>query len=496
MLKIRKVKTSSGKTAVQVILYKDYKRKVLKHIGSGKDDAEIQLLKLQANQFIKDYTQQLSVFPSDNPNMLLFIEHTECIGFYYGFFYTTIQTLIEQIGFSKVCNSLLQDLVTIRILEPASKLRSIELLKSYFGINHRRQNYYNEALKWLELKEQVQRTVLSFAQKVYSLDSTLMFYDVTTLYFETFEGDELRKTGFSKDNKAQQPQILVGLMVNKDGFPIAFDIYPGNTFEGHTIIPTIKSFMKLHEVKNLTVVADAAMISTDNIEQLRKENIHYIVGARLGNLGKESFELLDSKIIREDGKTVRINTDKGYLICGFSTVRYRKDNYEMEKQLLKAKAIVDQPAKNKKAKFVKTHQEQLTLNAELITKTSKLLGLKGYYTDLDEATLSTNEVIKRYHDLYKIEQAFRIAKSDLETRPIFHFKDEPIRLHLLICFMALVISKHIELKTGISIKKFVTESKRVTDARMINSLTQKEIIIKGKLTKTTTAILQNLSIPH
>lgn len=211
MLKIRKVKTSSGKTAVQVILYKDYKRKVLKHIGSGKDDAEIQLLKLQANQFIKDYTQQLSVFPSDNPNMLLFIEHTECIGFYYGFFYTTIQTLIEQIGFSKVCNSLLQDLVTIRILEPASKLRSIELLKSYFGINHRRQNYYNEALKWLELKEQVQRTVLSFAQKVYSLDSTLMFYDVTTLYFETFEGDELRKTGFSKDNKAQQPQILVGL---------------------------------------------------------------------------------------------------------------------------------------------------------------------------------------------------------------------------------------------------------------------------------------------
>jgi transposase len=168
----------------------------------------------------------------------------------------------------------------------------------------------------------------------------------------------------------------------------------------------------------------------------------------------------------------------------------------MEKQILKAKDIVDRPAKNKKAKFVKSNKEQLTLNEELIKKTSKLLGLKGYYTDLDEATLSTNEVLKRYHDLYKIEQAFRIAKSDLETRPIFHFKEEPIKLHLLICFMALVISKHIELKTGLSIRKFITESKRVTDARMLNSLIQKEITIKGKLTDTANAILQNLGIPH
>ncbi|MFN5369995.1 IS1634 family transposase [Flavobacterium sp.] len=496
MLKIREVKTTSGKTAVQVILYKDYKRKILKHIGSGKDDGEIHTLKLQANQYINDYTQQLSIFPDDNPNMVLFIEHTECIGFYYWFFYNSIQKLIEQIGFDKVCNHLLRDLVTIRIFEPASKLRSIELLKTYFGINHRRQSYYNEAPKWLKLKERVQRTVASFAQKVYDFDSSLMFYDVTTLYFETFQEYDLRKNGFSKDGKSQQPQVLVGLMVNKDGFPIAFDVYPGNTFEGHTIIPTIKSFMKLYEIKNLTVVADAAMISVDNIEQLRKENIHYIVGARLGNLSEESFGLLDHKIIREDGKIVRINTNKGYLICSFSTVRYRKDKYEMEKQILKAKDIVDRPAKNKKAKFVKSHKEQLTLNEELIKKTSKLLGLKGYYTDLDEATLSTNEVLKRYHDLYKIEQAFRIAKSDLETRPIFHFKEEPIKLHLLICFMALVISKHIELKTGLSIRKFITENKRVTDARMFNSLIQKEIIIKGKLTDTANAILQNLGIPH
>lgn len=496
MLKIREVKTASGKIAVQVILYKDYKRKVLKHLGSAKDEKEIEVLKLQANQFIKDYTQQLSVFPVDNPNSLLFVDQIECVGVYYRFFYNTIQQLIEEIGFHNVGNNFLRDLVTIRILEPASKLRSIELLDHYFGIHHRRQSYYKEAPKWLQLKDLVQNTVLAFAKKEYSFDYTLLFYDVTTLYFESFEGDDLRKTGFSKDSKSQQPQILVGLMVNKDGFPIAFDIYPGNTFEGHTIIPMIKDFIKLYDAKNLTVVADAAMISTENIEELRKSNIHYIVGARLGNLDKISFDLLDRQIIKEDGKTVRINTNKGYLICSYSLARYRKDKHEMEKQIMKAKDIVNRPSKNKKAKFVKAHKEQLVINDELINKTTKLLGLKGYYTDLDEATLSTNEVIKGYHDLYKIEQAFRIAKSDLETRPIFHFKQDPIKLHLLICFMALVISKHIELKTGLSIRKFITECKKITDARMFNSLTQKEIVIKGKITDTGSEILKNLSIPH
>ncbi len=310
MLKIREVKTSSGSTAVQVIYYSNRKRVILKHIGSAKDERELEVLKLTAIEVVKDYTQQLSVFPHQNPNALLYVDHTQCIGFYYRFFYDTIQKLMAQIGFAGLSTNLFRDLVTIRLLEPASKLRSIELLETYFGILHNRQNYYRDAKKCIHLKEQVQQIVLSFAQKEYDFDYTLLFYDVTTLYFETFEGDELRKTGFSKDSKSQQPQILVGLMVNKDGFPIAFDIYPGNTFEGHTMIPMIKSFIERNQVKNFTVVADAAMISAENISELRKENIHYIVGARLGNLSNNTFDLIDSQIKREDGKTIRINTDK------------------------------------------------------------------------------------------------------------------------------------------------------------------------------------------
>src|SRR5690606_29282756 len=153
-------------------------------------------------------------------------------------------------------------------------------------------------------------------------------------------------------------QIVVGLMVSKDGLPIAFDVFPGNTFEGHTILPVVKTFIVKNNVSSFTVVADAAMISNDNIRELKSHGIHYIVGARLGNLPQAIFDELNAKIKREDGKTIRLHTDKGHLICSFSNARYRKDKYEMEKQILKAQNILKSPSKNTKAKFVKAHNEK------------------------------------------------------------------------------------------------------------------------------------------
>jgi len=494
MLKFREVKTGSGKTAVQVYYLHNRKHVIVKHLGSANTNEELENLKQQAQQFIEDYSSQTTLFPKLKSGAYSYLDQYECIGFYYRFFYDTIQRLITQIGINELTSNLFIDLVTIRILEPASKLRSIELIETYFGIQHRRQSYYKEAKKWLSLKNQVLEKVNDFAQKEYGFDYSLLFYDVTTLYFETFEGDDLRKTGFSKDSKSQQPQILVGLMVNKDGFPLAFDIFPGNTFEGHTILPVVNAFIQKNNVKRFTVVADAAMISAENIKELKAEGIHYIVGARLGNLPQAIFEEIDAKIKREDDKTIRLHTDKGYLICSFSNARYRKDKYEMEKQILKAQTIIKSPSKNTKAKFVKAHNEKLKLNDELILKTSKLLGVKGYYTDLNEQELPTNKVIERYHELYKVEQAFRVAKSDLETRPIFHFKEDPIKLHLLICFLALVISKHIEINTGMSIRRFNTEAKKVTDARMMNKLTRKEVIVKGKINKTLEPLSTKLNL--
>jgi transposase len=480
MIKIRVVKTASKANAVQVIEYKNYRRKILKHIGSANSETELSTLLNHADEWAKSYLGQLALFDDAKSDNVLHLEHCEFLGVYYRFLHETISTIEGQLGYTKLLHPLLHDLVVVRILEPTSKIRSIDLMKQYFGLNHNRKNYYKQATQWLDLKRKVEDKTISFAKQAYSFNYDLIFYDVTTLYFETFEEDELRKNGFSKDKKSDQPQILVALMVSKEGFPVGYNIFEGSTFEEHTFIPAIQSFVTINNVENLVVIADAAMISDDNVEALKKEGIHYIVGARLGNIAAKLLEEIDTKLPRVDEQIIRLQTHKGYLICSFSKVRFRKDKYEMEKQIKRAKDLIATPSKSKKTKFTKSKGEQFELNQKLIDKTTKLLGIKGYYTDLKEVDCSSKNVIERYHQLYKIEQAFRIAKSDLATRPIFHFKQQPIQLHMLICFMALTTAKHIELQTKVSIRKFIDEGKKISDARMLNKITQKKCVLEQR----------------
>jgi transposase len=494
-MKIRVVKTASKAQAVQVVQYRNNKRIILQHLGSAHSGQELNDLMLLAEEWIKNYSGQLSVFPDENPNRLLHINHCTFLGIRYNFFYEQIRKLQAKVGFNDL-PILLQDLVLIRIFEPASKLRSLELLEQYFGIHHARKTYYKIAPKCIELKKTVEEKGMNFAKANYDFNFDILFYDVTTLYFETFEEDELRKNGFSKDNKSQQPQILIALMVTKEGFPIAYEVFSGNTFEGHTIIPVIKDFIKRNNVEEFTVVADAAMISSENVRQFTENSINYIVGARLGNIPSNLLDTIDKNITRENGKSIRIKTDNGHLICSYSSVRYRKDLYEMNKQVEKAKKIIDNPSKSKKLKFTRTNGQKIELNERLIEKTKKLLGIKGYYTNLKETVADNQTIIERYHELYKIEQAFRMSKSDLETRPIFHFKEQPIKLHLLTCFMALVISKHIELKTGVSIRKFIDEVKKIADGQLLNQITDRIVIIKANPTDKMNELIAKLSSPH
>lgn len=494
-MKVRVVKTASKANAVQVVRYQNNKRVILQHIGSAHNDEELNELILIAEEWIKEFSNQLSIFPEEPPNGLLHLKHCTFVGVKYHFFYELINTIEDKIGFGDL-PVLLNDLVAIRIFEPASKLRSLQLMEQFFGIKHSRKNYYKIAPNCIELKESVEEKVVAFAKENYAFKFDIVFYDVTTLYFETFEEDELRKNGFSKDNKSQQPQILIALMVSKEGFPIAYEVFSGNTFEGHTIIPVVKQFIRANDVKEFTVVADAAMISTENIKQLIQNNINYIVGARLGNIPSGLLDNIDKSISREDGKSIRIKTDNGYLICSYSSVRYRKDLYEMNKQIEKAKQVIEKPSKSKKLKFTQTNNHQLEINEVLIEKTKKLLGIKGYYTNLEASVADNKMIIERYHELYKIEQAFRISKSDLQTRPIFHFKEQPIKLHILICFMALVISKHIELKAGVSVRKFLDESKKIIDGQILNEMNQKIVTVKAVPTHKMKGIIQKILPPH
>lgn len=479
-----------------MVRYKNRKKIIVVHIGSAHSRADVLSLKQTAEQWIKQTSGQQSLWSNQDKtsSALLPLDKCKYVGIRYSFIYEVLTKIFIQFKFHLFNNALLNDLILMRIIEPSSKLQTLELLEEYFGIRHERRNFYRQLKQLAGLKDQAEDKILAVARKSFNFDFSLVFYDVTTLYFESFKPDDLRKCGFSKDNKVNQPQIVIGLMVNNLGFPVTYEMFSGNKFEGHTFIPVISAFQRKHQVKQFTVVADAAMLSIENIKALKVVKLNYIVGARLGNISKALQQNISQNLPITNGATIRITTDCGDLICDFSQERFRKDKHELDKQIKKANMVLKDPSKIKRTKFVKNiDSNRYELNSELIAKQKSLLGVKGYYTNLPKE-VENQSVIKHYHNLWHVEQAFRIAKHDLQMRPMYHFKEQAIKAHILICFMALAVSKYLEIKTGKSIKHIAKLLKTVTDARILNLLTKQEIILRSDVPAETKYLLQQLNL--
>lgn len=483
--------------AVQVVRYEQRKVIILKHLGSARTESEVQALMASAHAWIVDVWPQPPLLPPAS-NRLLHLDHVRFLGIQYTLAYTVLLRMITTIGFSALKNQLLFDLVIMRIFEPCSKLHSLALLKRYFGIEHSERTLYRTLPTLIDFKKKVVDLVISFAKEQLASDLAFVLYDVTTLYFESFTADELRKPGFSKDNKANQPQIVVGLLVTHAGFPLSYDIFAGNTFEGHTMLPVLKAFRAAHTTERLTVVADAGMLSAATIATLTTEGFSYIVGGRVANLPSTMIDQLVTNLKQTDGATIRIPTKQGDLISEFSLKRFRKDRHEMEKQLAKAALLIKKQEPGRRAKFVAVTKEkkEYAINTALIEKTKKLLGIKGYYTNLPITVLSNAEVIARYHDLWHVEQSFRMAKSDLVTRPIFHYKKEAVQAHMLICFMALAVGKYLELTTGMSLRHIVELLRSVTDATIVDGLTKQTTILRSELSDEIKTFLEKLEMSY
>lgn len=496
MLYLRTTKTASGATAVQVVRYNHRKRIIVRHIGSAHTPYELRSLKQTAIDWIEQETKQQRLFPSDTKQTpaITPIEKCAYLDTRYSFIYEFLFKILRLLHFDKLNNQLLLDLVLMRTIQPVSKLESLEYLSEMFGITYKRGKLYQAIASFSQLKPVVEKKTVAFAKQNLGFNFSIIFYDVTTLHFETSKEDadkeSLRKPGFSKDNKPNQPQIVIGLIVTKEGFPVSYDIFAGNTFEGKTFIPTITKFKDTYSVKNLTVVADAAMISFNNVQQLILKDLSYIVGARLANLTLAQMKDIHAVLIGQrqlgeelqkiDGVSMRMETERGLLICDFSFKRYQKDTWEMEKQIAKAKKLLVEKHVLKRTKFIKTIGEtEQVLNADLVKKTKLLLGIKGYYTNLADETNET--IIAHYHNLWYVEKAFRIAKNDLQMRPIYHFKQQAIEAHILICFMALAVCKYMEVKTGKSTKKIIKLLRSITEARMKNLLTGKIFVMRKEL---------------
>lgn len=343
----------------------------------------------------------------------------------------------------------------MQLLEPASKIKSIILLKKYFNIEYKKTSVFRELLKLVSLKEKATDIAIKYAKKHLGFDFTLVFYDVTTLYFETHKEDDFRRYGFSKDNKQNQPQILIGLVVNEIGFPIYYDIFNGNAYEGKTMIPIISSLKKKYKIDKFMVIADAGMLLENNLKELEKQHIDYVVGSRVKNLNLHQAKAISEVLKQTDKKIIR--QDK--VIYEYSTKRARKDKTDNGKQIEKAHLLLNNPSKIiRKSKFLSIDSKKnFKLNETAIEKYRLLEGIKGYRTNVTK--LSEKLLIERYKDLWRVEQSFRIAKSDLSARPIYHRKRESIKYHILIVFVALCMTKVIELDKKTSLKNVIDDLK-------------------------------------
>jgi len=443
---IRIDRTNPSALRVQIVRYLQRKRVVLKHVGTAHTEDELLSLKEVALRWIREHPQQSQLFstpPSTQGSDIL--KSFEYRGIRYSFAYEFLRYIFEHFQFAALSSPLLTDLVIMRIFEPTSKLRSLSLLSQYFNIHYSEKVLYQSLRTFPALKQSVEERMVAVAKKEFGFDFSFVLYDVTTLYFETFTSD----------------------------------------------IPSILEFKSLHKIKTLTIVADAAMLSVNTIQQLIQHDLTYIVGARLGNISADLLYTIDTNLARVDMSTMRTETEHGTLVCGYSKKRYTKDLSDMNKHIKRAESHVKTPGIMKRAKFVSTATGTVSLNEALIAKTRKLLGIKGYYTNL--AHVLDADIMAHYHRLWNVEQSFRVAKSDLASRPIFHRKESSIRAHMLICIMALALSKYIEIKTKRSIRSVLDVCRSVTDALLIHRTTDTKTVLRSPIPEEMKKIQEMLS---
>lgn len=360
------------------------------------------------------------------------------------------------------------DLVLARIVEPTSKLDSLRVLDevgvpgpSYATVKRRLPVYaHNE---WR------QRLAAACAAHAGLGPATLVLYDVTTLYFETDKADGFREPGFSKERRLE-PQITVGMLTDATGFPLLIEAFEGNKAETLTMMPTITAFMTAHQLADVTVVADAGMISKANMAAIETAGLSYILGEKIPTIPyvieqwhKEHPDatvpphglVLTQPYPANDKTSYRRDRVTYYR---YSADRARRSLRGIDEQVGKAEKAVAGKIAVKRNRFVALTGAEKSVNWELADKARRLAGWKAYATNIEKP--DPDFVVGAYHQLWRIEKSFRMSKSDLAARPIYHHKEDSIRAHLAIVMAALAITRVLEARTGWSIKKFVTTTRR------------------------------------
>lgn len=484
---IRKKLNKSGVVSVQIIDKTGGVYKVIKTIGSSNNDLAIESLYLDAQQWILTTTgsQQLDFNQTDQQVERLFdsIESLKLAGID-----LLLGKIFDEIGFNKIKDPFFKQLVLYRLVYPSSKLKTTEYLYRY------QQIYWdeNKVYRYLDKlhstqKELVQQISYEHTIKVLGNQPQVVFYDVTTIYFEIEREDELRQTGFSKDGKHQQPQIVLGLLVSKNGYPLAYDIFDGKKFEGHTLIPIINSFKTKYKLQQLVVVADAGLLSNANIQKLIENKYEFILGARIKNENKILQKQILATTYKNGMSKIFIKNDDTKLIVSYSDGRATKDavNRErgikrLEKQIKQGKLTKNNINNKGYNKYLKLDGNiNISIDYEKYKADTCWDGLKGYLTN---SQLNKDEVIENYNQLWQIEKAFRVSKTDLKIRPIYHRLPKRIEAHICLNFVAYKIYKELERQLKEK-KATISAQKAIEIASFIFEITIKLPTSKEKITK-------------
>jgi hypothetical protein len=471
---VRTVKTASGATAVQIVYSSRRGARDIEHIGSAHDDTELEVLKVAARQRMAAGQGELDlgldrIASAGSAGGPLPITSSRM-----GHLWDALGRGYRVLGFEQATDGdeVFELLVLARIIEPTSKLDSLRVLEetgvtppSYATVKRRLPVFARASWR--------QQLAAACAAQAGLGPASLVLYDVSTLYFETDAGDGFREPGFSKERRLE-PQITLGLLTDAAGFPLMVEAFEGNKAETLTMLPTIRSFMAVHQLPDVTVVADAGMISAANQQAIEDAGLSFILGARIPDVPfvvaqwrreHPGQDIEDGQVFVQPWPAGPADKRRDQVIYyQYKSERARRTLRGIDEQVAKAEKAVAGKTAVKRNRFVQLAGGTRTVNRTLEAKARALAGLKGYVTNLaacpDGTPITADFVIDAYHRLFQIEKSFRMSKHDLQARPIYHHQRDSIDAHLTIVFAALAVSRWIEDRTGWSIKKFVRTARR------------------------------------
>jgi hypothetical protein len=468
---VRTVKTASGATAVQIVHGSRRGSRDIEHVGSGHDEAEVEALKAAARQRLAGGQAELDLGLAETgtsgPGPLEIVSsRAACL-------WDALCRAYDQVGFAEATggDALFRQLVLARIIEPTSKQDSLRVLAEV-GIEAVPYRTLMRRLRGYADQQWRGKLAAACASHAALGPASLVLYDVSTLYFEIDTGDGFREPGFSKERRLE-PQITIGLLTDAAGFPLTVEAFEGNKAETTTMLPTIRAFMKAHQLADVTVVADAGMVSAANQKAIEDAGLSFILGARIPDVpyvvtawrqAHPDQEIPDGQVFTQPWAGLSGNRRDQVIYYQYRADRARRTLRGIDEQIAKAEKAITGKTAIKRNRFVQLRGGTRSINRALEAKARELAGLKGYVTNLttcpDGTPITADFAIGAYHQLWHIEKSFRMSKHDLRARPIYHHKRESIDAHLTIVFAALAVTRHIEHNTGWSIKKFVTTARR------------------------------------